>query len=120
MHAVILLICPNNVFMALIQRYEIVQCIFMYISVYTRIYFDIHRCYVQDTVVVVPPYPYCIEEDRLDVDLEDCWYARPQLFFKCHLRPKNAREPKNSTYKVGPGIYMHIHVYVCLSLYKPF
>jgi hypothetical protein len=52
--------------------------------------------------------------------LEDCWYARPQLFFKCHLRPKNAREPKNSTYKVGPGIYMHIHVYVCLSLYKPF
>ena len=88
--------------------------------VYTGLYPDMQCWCVQDTVVVVPPYPYCIEEDRLDVDLEDCWYARPQLFFKCHLRPKNAREPKNSTYKVGPGIYMHIHVYVCLSLYKPF
>jgi hypothetical protein len=75
---------------------------------------DIQFWYVQDTVVVVPPYPYCIEEDRLDVDLEDCWYARPQLFFKCYLRPKHGREPKNGTYKVGPGMYMYIHVYMCM------
>ncbi len=32
---------------------------------------------MQDTVLVVPPYPYCIEEDRHNVDLEDCWTARP-------------------------------------------
>ena len=87
----------------------------MYMFAYTSIYADIHCRYAQDTVVVVPPYPYGIKEDRLDVDLEDCWYARPQLFFKCYLRTKNAREPKNSTYKAGPGIYMYIHVYTCIS-----
>lgn len=32
---------------------------------------------VQDTILVIPPYPYCIEEDSNDVRLEDCWYARP-------------------------------------------
>ena len=32
----------------------------------------------QDTVLIVPPYPYNVEEDRHDVPLEDCWYARPQ------------------------------------------
>jgi hypothetical protein len=37
--------------------------------------------------VVVPPYPYSIMEDHHDLPLEDCWYARPQLFFTCHLRP---------------------------------
>jgi len=57
---------------------------------------------VQDTIVVVPPYPYSIEEDRHDVPLQDCWYARPQLFFTCILRPKDGREPKNRTYKTGP------------------
>jgi hypothetical protein len=31
---------------------------------------------VQDTVLVVPQYPYCIEEDRHAVDLENCWTAR--------------------------------------------
>ena len=51
---------------------------------------------------MVPPFPYCIEEDRHDVPLEDCWYARPQLFFTCVLRPKNGRLPKNRTYKTGP------------------
>ncbi len=92
----------------------------MFMCVYTSIYSDIHCCCGQDTVVVVPPYPYCIEEDRHDVDLDDCWYARPQLFFKCLLRPKHGREPKNSNYKAGPGIYMYMHVYQCISLYKRF
>ena len=50
----------------------------------------------------MPPYPYCIEEDRHDVPLEDCWYARPQLFFNCNLRPKDGRQPKNPTYRYGP------------------
>ena len=51
---------------------------------------------------MVPPFPYCIEEDRHDVPLEDCWYACPQLYLTCVLRPKNGRLPKNRTYKTGP------------------
>ena len=57
---------------------------------------------MQDTVLVVPPYPYSIKEDRHDVPLEDCWAARPQLFFSCHLRPKGGRMPKTGCHKTGP------------------
>ena len=53
-------------------------------------------------MLVVPPYPYCIEEDRHAVDLDDCWTARPQLFFSCHLRPKGGRKPKDGRHKTGP------------------
>ncbi len=64
---------------------------------------DILCCFVQDTVLIIPPYPYNLEEDHHhDVPLEDMWYARPQLFFTCALRPKNGRKPKNPTYKTGP------------------
>ncbi len=49
----------------------------------------------------MPPYPYSIEEDRHNVPLEDCWYARPQLFFKCTLCPKDGRKPKNPIYRYG-------------------
>ncbi len=51
-----------------------------YVSVHTSIYTDVRYFYAQDTGVIVPPYPYYIEEDRHDVPLEDCWFARPQLF----------------------------------------
>ena len=78
-------------------------------------YPDVLCLYVQDTVLVVPQYPYCIEEDSHDVPLEDCWYARPQLFFKCYLRPKNGRDPKNPTYKAAPGTYQY--VLVCTGTY---
>jgi len=57
---------------------------------------------VQDTILVVPPYPYCIEEVSQDVPLEDCWYARPQLLFTCYLRPTGGRPPKNASYRCGP------------------
>ena len=57
---------------------------------------------VQDTILVIPPYPYCIEEDSNDVLFEDCWYARPQLLFTCYLRPKDGRPPKNRTYRCCP------------------
>ena len=57
---------------------------------------------MQDTILVIPPYPYCIEEDSNDVRLEDCWYARPQLLFTCYLRPKDGRPLKNRTYRCGP------------------
>ena len=88
------------------------------LDVYTSIYVHI-RSYTlfrtQDTVVVVPPYPYCIEEDCHAVPLEDCWYTRQQLFFKCYLRPKYGRQPRSSIYKAGPGIYYYILVYRGIS-----
>ena len=57
---------------------------------------------MQDTIVVIPPYPYCIEEDHDNIPLEDCWYARPQLLFTCYLRPTGGRPPKNANYRNGP------------------
>ena len=63
---------------------------------------DILCSFVQDTALIIPPYPYNLEEDHHDVALEDMWYARPQLYFTCALRPKNGRKPKNANYKTGP------------------
>jgi hypothetical protein len=57
---------------------------------------------VQDTIVVIPPYPYSITEDIDDVHFKDCSYARPQLFFQCHLRPNGGWQHKNPSYKIGP------------------
>ena len=54
--------------------YYVHECMYLIISY-------IQRCYVQDTILVIPPYPYCIEEENDDVPLEDCWYARLQLLF---------------------------------------
>jgi hypothetical protein len=65
---------------------------------------------------VVPPYPHCIEEDQLDVPMEDCWYASPQLFFMCVLRLKNGRVPKNRTYTTGP--YDIIYILVFFSTFE--
>ena len=48
--------------------YYVHECMYLIISY-------IQRCYVQGTVLVIPPYPYCIEEEKDDVPLEDCWYA---------------------------------------------
>ena len=61
--------------------------------------------------VAVPPYPFCIEEDRHDVSMEHCLYARPQLFFTCVLRPKDGRLPKNRTYKTGPNDIIYTLVF---------
>ncbi len=52
-------------------------------------------------MLVVPQYPYCIEEDHHDVDLEDCWTTLPQLFFTCRLSPKGRRKPKDWRHKTG-------------------
>ncbi len=46
--------------------------------------FNSSLCCVQDTILVIPPYTYCIEEDNEDVPLEDCWYASQQLLFTCY------------------------------------
>jgi hypothetical protein len=116
---VIFLICQNTAFMKWIKRYCIyfVQIcsyivhtltymhILVIYMVYTMVielctwsYLNIQLCCVQDTILVIPPYPYCIEEVSQDVLLEDCWYARPQRLFTCHLRPKGGRPPKNPSY----------------------
>jgi hypothetical protein len=64
---------------------------------------------VQDTVAVVILYPFKIEDDPADVPLEDCWYARPQLIFTCHLRPADGRLPKNPSYRIGPDdLLLHL------------
>ena len=59
-------------------------------------------CCVQDTILVIPPYPNCNEEDSNDVPLEDCWYACPQLLLACFLRPQGGRPPKNPSYRCCP------------------
>jgi hypothetical protein len=55
---------------------------------------------------VVSPYPYSVTEDIGDIPFKDCWYARPQLFFQCYLRPTGGptcgRQPKNWSHKIGP------------------
>ncbi len=64
--------------------------------------FYIQHCYVQDTILVIPSYPYCIEEVSEDVLLEDCWYALQQLLFTCYLRPTGGRPPRNASYRCCP------------------
>jgi hypothetical protein len=113
--AVIHSTCQRNVFMASIQRCANIHLVLEYMCVYTSIYSHV-LCYCeQDTVVIVPPYPYCIKEDRLDVALEDCWYARPQLFFKCYLRPKHGRLHTKQD-QIYTSIYVYILVCTCLTI----
>jgi hypothetical protein len=57
---------------------------------------------VQDTIVVIPPYPYSITEDIDNVPFKDCWYALPQLFLQRHLRSTGGQQHKNLLYKIGP------------------
>ncbi len=57
----------------------------MFMYVCTWLYLKFQLCCVQDTILVIPPYPYCIEEVNDNVQLEDCWYAHPQLFFTWYI-----------------------------------
>ncbi len=66
---------------------------------------------MQDAVLVVPPYPYCIEEDSHYVALKDCWTVRPQLFFSCHLRLKDGGLPMTGCHKTGPGDISYLLVF---------
>ncbi len=62
------------------------QCVLVFTSIYNFI--QVLRGWgVQDTIIVVQPYPYIITDDIDDVPFADCLYARPQLFIKCHLSP---------------------------------
>ncbi len=73
------------------------------------LYLKLQLCCVQDTSLVIPPYPYCIEEGNNYVQLEDCWYASPQLLFTWYLLPTGGRPPKNATYRYCPD-------YLCYNL----
>ena len=85
-------------------------CTYSYVLLCTGIFHSFLQCYslsdglwcVQDTIIVVPPFPYSIAEEIDDVPFAYCWYARAQLFFQCHLRPTGGRPPKNPSYKIGP------------------
>ncbi len=57
---------------------------------------------MQDTILVIPSYPYCIEKVNNDVQLEACWYASQQLHFACYLHPTGGRPPKNASYRCCP------------------
>jgi hypothetical protein len=90
-----------------------------YVSVHTSIYTDVLYSHTQDTVVIVPPYPYCIEEDSHDVALEDCWFARPQLFLSavCVLRMEECRRTVHTKpVQVCTSIYLYIIVCTCLTI----
>ena len=51
--------------------------------------------------------------------VEDAWHARPQLFFKCLLRPQNGRPPKNNTWVRGPDdIEAHLVIFSTLEKLK--
>ncbi len=47
-------------------------------------------------------------------------YARPQLVYKCYLRPKHGRLQRNGTYKAGPGICKYIRLYTCMYVFNHF
>ena len=51
--------------------------------------------------MILQPYPFSLE-DPSDMSLEDAWHARPQLFFKFLLRPRNLRPPPNGNWTRGP------------------
>ena len=82
---------------------------------------------------MVPPDQYEVEtaaladrnlnvpcESGIRYPLEDCWFARPQLFFRCCLRLKDGRVPNNRNYKAGPGIYKYIPLYPSTYVFNHF
>jgi hypothetical protein len=74
----------------------------MFMNVCISLYLYFQLCCLQDTILGVPPYPYCIEELSQDVLLEDCWYAHLQLLFTCYLCLTGGRPPKNASYRCCP------------------
>jgi hypothetical protein len=77
---------------------------YQYILVFTSIS-TLFSCWglgcVQDTIVVVRPYPYSNADDIENVLFAYCLYAHPQLFFECHLSPTGWLSPKN------PSLWHH-------------
>jgi hypothetical protein len=115
--AAIRLTCRRNVFMASILRYANIRWMLRSASVHTT---DVRYFFAQDAIVIVPPYPYCIEEDRHAVALEDCWFARPQLFLGavCVLRMEECqRTVITKQVQVYTSIYLYNNNSVYPSIY---
>ncbi len=74
---------------------------------------------MQDTVRVVPSYPYSIKEHQHDIALEDCWHALLQHFFTCYLCPKDRILPKNSSYKTNDIKYSLVFLSTFEELHLP-
>ncbi len=56
-------------------------------------------------ILVIPPYPYCIEEENNDVLLKTVGmlaHTAPLLLFTCYLRPTGGIPPKNANYRYCP------------------
>jgi hypothetical protein len=51
--------------------------------------------------MIIPPYPFTLGAPP-NVPLEVAWYARPQLFFACWLRPMYSSPPSQGNYTIGP------------------
>ena len=68
----------------------------------------------QDCCMILPPYPFSLD-DPTDMSLEDAWHARPQLFFKCLLRPHNGRPPKHPCWTRDPD-----DIEACLVFFSTF
>ena len=66
--------------------------------------------------MILQPYQFSLD-DPSDMSLEDVWHARPvpQLFFKCLLRPRDGRPPKNPTWTRGPD-----DIEACLVFFSTF
>ena len=88
--------------------YQHMSVSYQYILVCSCVYRDLLLCVCRTLVslsfriLTAFRNPYSIEENSDDVPLKDSWYARPQLFCRCVLRPKDGRLPKNRTYRIGP------------------
>ncbi len=68
-----------------------------YIQVYTSIYCDIILVLVGRTLLLLSPLIHTASWKTV------AGYARPQLFFTCHLRPICGQLPKNGLFKICPG-----------------
>ena len=80
----------------------------MYILVYTSMYFV--------TVSRIQLLLFHLIRTALRrIVLMYCWYARPQLFFKCYLRPKHERLHTKQD-QIYTSIYVYILVCTCLTI----
>ena len=51
--------------------------------------------------MILQPHQFSLDDPSV-MSLEDAWHARPQLFFRCLLRPRDGRPPKNQSWTCGP------------------
>ena len=96
-----------------------------YIFVHTSINIDILYLFAQDTIVIVPPHPYCIEEDRHDVaalspgktvDLHVSCSSSSAVCVLSMDSEECRRRVHTKTVQVYKSIYLHISVCTFLTV----